>query len=280
MKRIIVLLMSFIVISLAINACQGKKGKEQVKTEDLTTEVQITQELKNELIKKFEEYQQVDSAFFKSMKEKKHEKRPLPDEVELPLNYAEKAQTLDQKYFLMGMYLQEVMGNRYFNGINDEERAKAVAKLALETNLSSMANMDWNQAMKKNWDELHKTKAETMLADFKTALDNKSADKFIQIILGVYVESKYLQYLSRKANKELDKNEPSIWLTHTKLELCIVELVDKMMPYYPSLNAVLPLISDIKAMQVAATGKGVEDSYAQFISGIQKRRAAFLAELK
>lgn len=267
-------------IALICSACQGKKDKEPVMIEDIKAEVQITRELKDELIKTFEQYQQYEAGFFKMMQEGRDEKLVQTDNIYLPLSYAEKAQTLDQKYFLMGMYMNDILGERYFNRINDEERAKIVAKLAVETNMPALASTNWEQVMKVTWDELQSEKAANLLADFKTALDNGSADKFIQIATGAYIEAKYSQNVVREMIGELANSQPPAWVVHANVEKCIVELVDKMLPFYPTLKATLPLVSDMRDLHREMTDEEMKVAYSHYIDNIKERRAAFLAELQ
>ena len=280
MKRSIFPLVAIAVIAVTFMACQQKKANEPAKTEDIKSEIQITQELKDEVIRIYEEYQHYEFNFFKSMQEgRDDEKGDIIDKFTVPLNLAEKAQTLDQKYFLLGMYLSNVIGIRYFFGQNDEERAKVIVKLAVEINLPALASIDWEQVMKKTWDDLYNEKAESLLADFKTALEKGNADKFIQIALGTYIQVKYAQSVVREAIGELARSQPAMWETHAKIENCIIELVDKLLPYYPSLEATLPIVNDMRALHKEMTDEEIEVAYSQFMDKIIERRTAFLAEL-
>lgn len=280
MKKTVHLSLWFAVIAIVLTSCHGKQASEPAKTEDIKAEVQITRELKDELIKTFEEYQQFEFNFFKSMKEGRDEKVDIIEKIALPLNLAEKSQTLDQKYFLLGMYLSNVLGIRYFFGVNDEERAKIIAKLAVEVNMPALASIDWEQEMKKTFDEIYNKKAEDLLADFKTALDDGNADGFIQIALGTYIQVKYVQSIVREAIGELANAQPPMWETHVKIENCIIELVDKMLPFYPSLEATLPVVNEMRALHEEMTDEEMEVAYSRYLDRIIARRAAFIAELQ
>jgi len=280
MKKCVLPLMWFAVIALVLSACHNKKANEQAKTEDVQSEIQIPQELKDKVIRIYEEYQQYEFSFFKTFEEGRNEGMTLTVEPSVPLTFAEKARTMDQKCFLIGMYVDDIVGHRYFRGIIDEDKAKVVTQLAIETNLPTLASTDWDQLMKETWDELHGKKAENQLADFKIALDNGTADKFIQKALGAYIQGKYCQRIVREAMGELGKAEPPEWEVQSNVEKCIIELVDNLLPFYPSLETTLPLINDMRALHKEMTDEEMEIAYSEYIDKIFEYRAAFFAELQ
>jgi len=277
-KNYFLLLLAVVVVTIV--SCQGKKVKELQNPVKSGTDTVIVQELKNELIRIFEEYQKSEFNAYKSTEQGGIEKKKVTNEVSTPLHLAEKAQTLDQKYFLLGMYLQDVLAEKYKRNKNDPERNKVVAKLSIEVNLPALGHLNWEEAEKKTWDELHNEKAESQLADFKIALGNCTADRFIRMATGAYVQTKYAQTANRDAIGDYASTKPEVWETQWNVENCLIDLADKLWPYYPSLKSIQPLISDLKNLHQAQSGEEINAAYGKMIKNIRECRAEFIAELQ
>jgi len=260
-------------------ACQGRQPKDQAKNDEPKTELQLSDELRSELIALLEEYNQ-NKNNYSPLKSWEDKERPLNPAYYLPLNLAEKAQTLDQKFFLLGAYLQNELDSRFFTGIDDEERLKVIAKLAVEVNLTEFINID--KAAEKTWEKLVATDNQSGLTDFKTALGNGTADKFIQLALGAYTEKAYgrIIWAGSVGAGFRYQSAPGITDRFIRRNDILISLIEKLLPFYPALRSTEPLVSNIRLLQKSVNTENEEAAYATFSKTIKEQRAAFIAGLQ
>jgi len=280
MKKNFRILVMFFLTIVVLTSCQGRKMKEQSKTEGSKTELQIAQDLKIELTRTFEDYlasRDVYKGGLESWEQKKWAGKPT---WQLPLNLAGKTQTLDQKYYILGIYMANALSQRFYYGMHDEEQDKVIGKLAIETNLQALTDMNWETAKDVTWKELNDKNIKGQLSDFKAALENNSADKYIQLITAIYSECKYEWGQFLETTGENLEFTPVLKAMDAKATKCLIELIDKLLPYYPALKSTEPLVNDLRATQQAATEDEFKASYLKLFTNIAERRATFVAGLQ
>ncbi|MEN6453652.1 MAG: hypothetical protein ABFD10_05285 [Prolixibacteraceae bacterium] len=279
MKQTFFSAMLLIIIIAFFVACQGRQPKDQQKTDEPKTELQLSEELRGELIAMLEEYN-TNKDNYSPIKSWEDQERILNPVYSLPLDLAEKAQTLEQKSFLLGSYLQNELDSRFFCGIDDEERQKVIGKLAVEVNLSEF--MDIGKATEKTWQKLIETNAQSELTEFKTALGNGTADKFIQIILGAYTEKAYgrIIWAGSVGAGFRYQSAPGVTDRFIRMNEILIGLIEKLLPFYPALKSTEPLISDIRLLQKSVNTESEQAAYETFSKSIKEKRAAFIAGLQ
>ncbi len=279
MKRTFFSGMLLMITVAFLSSCQSRQPKDQLKTDEPKTELQLSEELRNELIALFDEYNQ-NKDNYSPVKSWEDKERTLNPVYFLPLNLAEKAQTLEQKSFLLGAYLQNELDSRFYCGVADEERQKVIGKLAAELNLSEF--MDIDKATEKTWQKLIETNAQSELTEFKTALGNGTADKFIQLALGAYTEKAYgrIIWAGSVGAGFRYQSAPGVTDRFIRMNEILISLIEKLLPFYPALKSTELLISDVRLLQKSVNSENEQTAYEGFSKAIKEKRAALIAGLQ
>ncbi|MCF0192571.1 MAG: hypothetical protein HUK05_03970 [Prevotella sp.] len=277
MKKSLFLVGLAFIAGLTFVSCDNKKAAADVEEQASV----LTDSVKAQVIELFKTVKVENDQILQEIEVLPEGVRVLPVKYFIPLDWTDKAQTLEQKCALLGCYAVDAQFDKLlYDKRNDyDARRVVVTKLVAETNI---ADEELNLDSLDNLDRETYIKAlqDISLKNFESALANDQADNQVTVLLYSLVETTLnAEYANEQRGeydqlamiKDLKKSE--------KAMTSMVQLIEKLSPYYESLKSFLPVTEKIKAVLDAKDEAEKDEAYLAYNNYIKELRGKLNAQV-
>ena len=263
--------------SLIFVSCDSKKPAANVE-EQATV---ITDSVKMQAIELFKTVKFENDIILQEIEVLPQGIRIVPVKYFLPLEWADKAQTVEQKCAMLGCYTVDAQYDKLVYGSNNspKERRAVIAKLFAEANVATDAStLDSIAALER--EDYIKGVQEFTLKNFEEALENNQADNQVVVLLYSLVETTLDQEYANEQRGEYDQMAMiNDMKKGEKAMKSVVELIKLLSPYYESLNTLVPVTEKIQAVLDAQDEGRKDEAYMNYNNYIKELRGKLNASV-
>ncbi|MGL5272447.1 MAG: hypothetical protein ACRC8J_03040 [Phocaeicola sp.] len=238
--------------AITFTACGGKTKNTNADTTHVT--VEMADSVKADLVKIWDEIQTGSNLVMATVKELPAEAKKLEPTFFAPKSLADKAQTQQQKYALLGLYLTDATFEKTVYSRTDAARSAVISKIASEVNAPFLSKINWEEADASKSEEVLKQNSKDIAAAFGEALENNNADKFGVLAIYAIIESS----LNTEGLYEIRNGHPADEIqiaedarTMSELRNHLLDFITTLTPHYPSLEVFAPLVKKLQAVRDA-----------------------------
>lgn len=266
------------VTGLTLNSCGG--GKQDAATvEEQATE--LTEEIKSQAIELFSSVKFEHGILMNDVEVLPEGVRVLPVKYFVPLDWADKAQTLEQKSALLGCYTVDAQFDKIVYGKRNETEARhaVITRLIAEANLAA-ESLDFESLSNLPNEEYIAAIDNFTLSNFENALENNQADNHVVMALYSLVE---LTLDQEYVNEQLGEYDQMAMIqdmkSHEEAMRNVAALIELLQPYYESLDSLNEVVEKIKAVLDAEDEAAQDVAYLEYNRYIKNLRGRLNASL-
>lgn len=279
MKKTLSAVVLAMMAGMAMVSCvDNKKPAANVEAEAST----ITEEVKAEAVELFKTIRLENGTIMQEYEVLPEGVRAVPVKFFVPMDWADKAQTVSQKCALLGCYSVDAQFDKLVYGSrnNPEARRAVIAKLVAEANIASQPT-DIDSLASLDREAYISAIQEVTVRDFESALENNQADNNVTVLIYSVVEAT----LNREyANEQLGEYDQMAMIKDMKkgekAMRSAFQLINLLRPYYESLAELDPLAEKIKGVLDAKDEISQDAAYLSYNGYIKQLRGKLNAGLE